>query len=96
MQQATNYNWLQTIVQVGAAVVVADCKFSIHETFIYTLLGLGQKKPGEKPSGQNPPDKSTPDKSPLTKSPPIMMKSKLMFFCYAFFYIDSDIRYIKV
>ena len=34
-------------------------------------------------------------KSPLTKSPPIMMKSKFIYF-YTFFYIDGNIRYIKV
>ena len=63
-------------------------------------------------TGQKPPDKRLPEKKTQTKAPrkktPLGQKppdrkppnndekQKLMFFCYAFFYIDGDIRYIKV
>ena len=36
--------------------------------------------------GQKPPDKNPPNNDE---------KQKLMFLCYTFFHIDSDIKYIK-
>ena len=47
------------------------------------IVGNRTKAPRTKaPLGQKPPDKKLPN--------------ILMFFCYTFFYIDSDIRYIKL